>query len=151
MTGRTFTTPEVCALTGITFRQADYWARTNLVRPSIAEAEGSGRHRVYSATDVAVLRVLRRALDGPARSNNLATLRAIEPAVRSVVERGVADAVLVFTAAGSQVHGAVFVLTGFDLPNVEAPIHERDDAPAHDDRGDVNTNAAVTSCVAAGL
>lgn len=125
-----FSGPEVCALTGITYRQLDYWARTELVCPSIAGAKGSGTQRVYSATDVLVISVLRRALDGPARSNNLATLRKIEPAVRDIVERGVADAVLVFTAAGDavvaenaeqllalvQVHGAVFVITGFDLP-----------------------------------
>ena len=34
--------PQVCALVGITYRQLDYWARTGLLRPSLAEAKGSG-------------------------------------------------------------------------------------------------------------
>ena len=32
---------QVCALVGITYRQLDYWARTDLLRPSIADATGS--------------------------------------------------------------------------------------------------------------
>ena len=33
-----FRGPQVCALVGITYRQLDYWARTGLLRPSIADA-----------------------------------------------------------------------------------------------------------------
>jgi DNA-binding transcriptional MerR regulator len=29
-------------IVGITYRQLDYWARTDLVRPSLADAKGSG-------------------------------------------------------------------------------------------------------------
>ncbi len=32
-----FRGPQVSALVGITYRQLDYWARTGLLRPSIAE------------------------------------------------------------------------------------------------------------------
>ena len=34
--------PIACQVAGITYRQLDYWARTNLVNPSIRTARGSG-------------------------------------------------------------------------------------------------------------
>jgi DNA-binding transcriptional MerR regulator len=37
--------PQVCSIVGITYRQLDYWARTNLIRPSLADAKGSGSQR----------------------------------------------------------------------------------------------------------
>ena len=43
---------QVCSLVGITYRQLDYWARTGLLRPSIADATGSGSQRRYSYSDV---------------------------------------------------------------------------------------------------
>jgi DNA-binding transcriptional MerR regulator len=48
---------------GITYRQLDYWARTNLLRPSISEARGSGSQRIYSYEDLVHLKVLKRLLD----------------------------------------------------------------------------------------
>lgn len=50
--------PQAVDLAGITYRQLDYWARTGLVQPSIAEAHGSGTQRRYSGTDVACLRLV---------------------------------------------------------------------------------------------
>jgi DNA-binding transcriptional MerR regulator len=58
-----FRGPQVCALVGITYRQLDYWARTGLLRPSIADARGSGTQRVYSYTDVVELKVIKQLLD----------------------------------------------------------------------------------------
>ncbi len=58
-----FRGPQVCALIGITYRQLDYWARTGLLRPSIADARGSGTQRVYSYTDVVELKVIKQLLD----------------------------------------------------------------------------------------
>ena len=55
--------PAACAVVGITYRQLDYWARTDLVRPSIASAAGSGSVRLYSFHDLLVLRVVKRLLD----------------------------------------------------------------------------------------
>ena len=40
-----FRGPQVCSIVGITYRQLDYWARTDLLRPSISEARGSGTQR----------------------------------------------------------------------------------------------------------
>ncbi len=54
---------QVCAVVGITYRQLDYWARTGLLRPSIADATGSGSKRRYSYNDVVELKVIKRLLD----------------------------------------------------------------------------------------
>jgi DNA-binding transcriptional MerR regulator len=58
-----FRGPQVCALVGITYRQLDYWARTGLLRPSLAEARGSGTKRVYAYSDVLELKVIKQLLD----------------------------------------------------------------------------------------
>jgi DNA-binding transcriptional MerR regulator len=54
---------QVCTVVGITYRQLDYWARTGLLRPSIADASGSGSKRRYSYGDVVELKVIKRLLD----------------------------------------------------------------------------------------
>ena len=50
-------------IVGITYRQLDYWARTNLVRPSGCDAQGSGSRRVYTYRDLLELRVIKNLLD----------------------------------------------------------------------------------------
>jgi DNA-binding transcriptional MerR regulator len=55
--------PEVCKIVGITYRQLDYWARTELVTPSIRDASGSGTQRLYSFQDLVTLRVIKNLLD----------------------------------------------------------------------------------------
>jgi DNA-binding transcriptional MerR regulator len=55
--------PQVCAVVGITYRQLDYWARTDLLRPSISEARGSGTQRLYSYADLLQVKVIKRLLD----------------------------------------------------------------------------------------
>jgi DNA-binding transcriptional MerR regulator len=55
--------PQVCSIVGITYRQLDYWARTDLLRPSISEARGSGTQRRYSYRDLLELKVIKRLLD----------------------------------------------------------------------------------------
>ena len=50
-------------IVGITYRQLDYWARTNLVRPSLADARGSGSRRRYSYRDLLELKAIKRLLD----------------------------------------------------------------------------------------
>ena len=61
--GAGYRAPQVCSLVGITYRQLDYWARTNLLRPSLQSAQGSGSQRLYSFTDVVQLKVIKRLLD----------------------------------------------------------------------------------------
>jgi DNA-binding transcriptional MerR regulator len=55
--------PEVCTIVGITYRQLDYWARTDLVTPSVRDATGSGSQRLYSFQDLVTLRVIKNLLD----------------------------------------------------------------------------------------
>jgi DNA-binding transcriptional MerR regulator len=55
--------PQVCKLIGITYRQLDYWARTGLLRPSVADARGSGTKRLYSYRDLLELKVIKQLLD----------------------------------------------------------------------------------------
>jgi DNA-binding transcriptional MerR regulator len=55
--------PQVCSIIGITYRQLDYWARTHLIRPSVADARGSGTQRRYSYRDLVELKVIKSLLD----------------------------------------------------------------------------------------
>lgn len=61
--GGGYRAPQVCRLVGITYRQLDYWARTDLIRPSLQEASGSGSQRLYSFPDLVQLKVIKRLLD----------------------------------------------------------------------------------------
>jgi len=63
VTEQGYRAPQVCNLVGITYRQLDYWARTDLLTPSVASAQGSGSQRLYSFTDVVQLKVVKRLLD----------------------------------------------------------------------------------------
>jgi DNA-binding transcriptional MerR regulator len=55
--------PQVCKIVGITYRQLDYWARTDLVRPSVMDANGSGTQRLYSFRDLLELKLIKQMLD----------------------------------------------------------------------------------------
>ena len=56
---RGFYAGEAANITGIPYRTIDHWARTGLIKPSISEAKGAGRSRLYSFTDLVALRVVR--------------------------------------------------------------------------------------------
>jgi DNA-binding transcriptional MerR regulator len=77
--------PMACSAAGITYRQLDYWARTKLVEPSIRPAHGSGSQRLYSFTDILVLKVVKRLLDTGV------SLQQIRAAVSHLRDRGVHD------------------------------------------------------------
>ena len=53
----------VLDLTGISYRQLDYWARTGLVGSSIRKAAGRGSRRVYSFPDLVALRIVGQLRD----------------------------------------------------------------------------------------
>ncbi len=55
--------PEVCKIAGVTYRQLDYWARTEILVPSIHAAEGSGSQRLYSFNDLLLVRLIKSLLD----------------------------------------------------------------------------------------
>ena len=55
-----YTTADVARLTGFSVRQLDYWARQQLVVPSIKQAHGPGSRRLYSFEDLLQLRFVRQ-------------------------------------------------------------------------------------------
>ena len=77
--------PTACTAAGITYRQLDYWARTDLVVPTVRGAKGSGSQRLYSFKDILVLRVVKRLLDTGV------SLQNIRVAVEHLRARGVDD------------------------------------------------------------
>jgi DNA-binding transcriptional MerR regulator len=77
--------PTACSAAGITYRQLDYWARTDLVVPTIRSATGSGSQRLYSFKDILVLKVVKRLLDTGV------SLQNIRSAVEALRARGVDD------------------------------------------------------------
>ena len=54
---------QAAKIVGISYRQLDYWARTDLIRPSIADAHGSGSQRRYSYEDLIRLKLVKRLID----------------------------------------------------------------------------------------
>lgn len=45
-------------LTGLSYRQLDYYDRTGLLKPTLRQGAGSGSRRLYSADDLARARVV---------------------------------------------------------------------------------------------
>lgn len=56
---QSFLTGEAALITGVPHRTLDYWAKTKLIVPSIADAKGIGTDRLYNRDDLLVLRVAR--------------------------------------------------------------------------------------------
>jgi len=77
--------PIACKAAGITYRQLDYWARTELVEPTVRSATGSGSQRLYGFRDILVLRVVKRLLDSGV------SLQQIRIAVEHLRDHGVED------------------------------------------------------------
>lgn len=70
---------------GITYRQLDYWARTDFVEPSIQDANGSGSKRLYSFRDILVLKLVKRLLETGI------SLQQIRVAVAQLHDAGITD------------------------------------------------------------
>src|SRR5207302_4969579 len=103
MKGSGFGSSVVLKLTGVTYRQLDYWARTGLVGSSIRRAAGHGSRRIYSFEDLVALRVVARLLDAGV------SLQAVRRAVAYLKRHTVRPlSTLGLSAKGIR----VFVLTG---------------------------------------
>jgi DNA-binding transcriptional MerR regulator len=63
MDSQGFSGREAADIVGITYRQLDYWARTDLIRPSLADARGSGSRRRYSYQNLVELKMIKTLLD----------------------------------------------------------------------------------------
>ncbi|MFI5035237.1 MAG: MerR family transcriptional regulator [Acidimicrobiales bacterium] len=93
-----FSGPTVCRLTGVTYRQLDYWARTALVTPSITPARGSGSKRAYSYGDVLEVKVIKSLLSSGV---SLARARQAVECLRNALGADLASSSLVLSDAGS--------------------------------------------------
>jgi DNA-binding transcriptional MerR regulator len=87
-----FSGNKTAEIVGISYRQLDYWARTDLVRPSLADAAGSGTRRRYSYRDLLELKVIKNLLDAGLK---LETVREIFTYLRENLGEDVTTANLV--------------------------------------------------------
>ncbi|MCU0271116.1 MAG: MerR family transcriptional regulator [Acidimicrobiales bacterium] len=87
-----FSGSRAAEIVGITYRQLDYWARTDLVRPSLADATGSGSRRRYSYRDLLELKVIKRLLDAGIK---LETVREVFEYLRENLGEDIVSANLV--------------------------------------------------------
>ena len=88
----TFSGSKAAEIVGITYRQLDYWARTDLVRPSVEDARGSGTRRQYSYRDLLELKVIKKLLDAGIK---LETVREVFSYLRENLGEDVTTANLV--------------------------------------------------------
>lgn len=89
-----FSGTKAAKIVGISYRQLDYWARTGLVRPSLADAKGSGSRREYSYRDLLELRVIKSLLDAGIK---LESVRVAFEYLREHVDTDIAAAHLVIS------------------------------------------------------
>jgi DNA-binding transcriptional MerR regulator len=98
MTEQGFRGPQVCKIVGITYRQLDYWTRTDLIHPSIADARGSGSQRLYGYRDLLEAKVIKNLIDAGV---SLQSARKAIVYLRENLGEDVASANLVLNGAGS--------------------------------------------------
>jgi DNA-binding transcriptional MerR regulator len=84
-----FSGTKAAQIVGITYRQLDYWARTDLVRPSLVDAAGSGSRRRYSYRDLLELRMIKKLLDAGVR---LETVRDVFAYLRAETSGDISSA-----------------------------------------------------------
>jgi DNA-binding transcriptional MerR regulator len=91
-----FSGTQAAKVVGITYRQLDYWARTDLIRPSVSDASGSGSRRCYSYKDLLELRVIKTLLDAGIK---LESVRDVFVYLREHVGTDIASAHLVISGS----------------------------------------------------
>jgi DNA-binding transcriptional MerR regulator len=128
---------------GISYRQLDYWARTQLVEPTVRGAAGSGSQRLYGFRDILVLKLVKRLLDTGI------SLQQIRIAVDQLRESGVYDlAQTTLMSDGASVYlctsndevidlvsrgqGVFGIAVGKVLREVESSLIELDSKPGED-------------------
>jgi DNA-binding transcriptional MerR regulator len=89
-----FSGQQAAKVVGISYRQLDYWARTDLIRPTLSDATGSGSRRRYSYQDLLELRVIKTLLDAGIR---LESVREVFSYLREHVSTDIAAAHLVIS------------------------------------------------------
>lgn len=95
-----FSGARTAEIVGITYRQLDYWARTDLVRPSLEDAKGSGSRRRYTYRDLLELKAIKSLLDAGIK---LETVRDVFQYLRDHMDGDVTTANLVIQGSNSVV------------------------------------------------
>jgi DNA-binding transcriptional MerR regulator len=92
-TADSFSGKRAAEIVDISYRQLDYWARTDLIRPSMADAHGSGSRRRYSYRDLIELKLVKTLLDNGIKLENIREAFAY---VRDQLGEDLSSAQLVF-------------------------------------------------------
>lgn len=92
---------QTASVVGISYRQLDYWARTNLIRPSLSDASGSGSRRRYSYSDLLELKAIKKLLDSGIK---LEQVRKVFEYLREHVSTDIAAAHIVIDGASVNVY-----------------------------------------------
>jgi DNA-binding transcriptional MerR regulator len=98
--GAGYSGTQTAKIVGITYRQLDYWARTDLLKPSLAEATGSGSRRQYSYRDLLELRIIKTLLDAGIK---LESVRDVFTNLRQTVGSDISSANIVISGTSSVV------------------------------------------------
>jgi DNA-binding transcriptional MerR regulator len=98
--GAGYSGTQTAKIVGITYRQLDYWARTDLRKPSLAEATGSGSRRLYSYRDLLELRIIKTLLDAGIK---LESVRDVFNNLRDTVGPDISSANIVISGTSSVV------------------------------------------------
>jgi DNA-binding transcriptional MerR regulator len=98
--GAGYSGTQTAKIVGITYRQLDYWARTDLLKPSLAEATGSGSRRLYSYRDLLELRIIKTLLDAGIK---LESVRDVFSNLRDTVGPDISSANIVISGTSSVV------------------------------------------------
>ena len=91
-----FSGTKAAHIVGISYRQLDYWTRTNLVVPSFTAATGSGTRREYSYGDLLELKVIKNLLDAGIK---LESVREVFRYMRNNLNTDVASAHVVISGS----------------------------------------------------
>jgi DNA-binding transcriptional MerR regulator len=83
---------QTAKVVGISYRQLDYWARTDLIRPSLTDAAGSGSRRRYSYSDLLELKTIKKLIDAGIK---LEQVRKVFEYLREHVSTDIASAHIV--------------------------------------------------------
>jgi DNA-binding transcriptional MerR regulator len=100
---------QTAKVVGISYRQLDYWARTDLIRPSLTDAAGSGSRRRYSYGDLLELKTIKKLIDAGIK---LEQVRKVFEYLREHVATDIASAHIVIDG------GSVVLCDGDHLVDV---------------------------------
>jgi len=100
---------QAAKVVGISYRQLDYWARTDLIRPSLTDAAGSGSRRRYSYADLLELKTIKKLIDAGIK---LEQVRKVFSYLRQHVSTDIASAHIVIDG------GRVVLCDGDELVDV---------------------------------